>query len=1621
MRGPIGRPAVLALLALAALAAGPVASASASVTIDSPADGTLTNDRTPAFEGSAEAVGGAVTVSIHEGSSAAGPIVQAPSTAEPPLSGSWSLTLSSPLSDGVYTAVAEQSELGGLGEPYPPSGPVTFTVDATPPAVSLDPVASPTKDPTPTLEGTAGTAAGDEQEVVLQILSGESVIVEKHLAASSGSWSFTAPHLGDGAYTARATQTDEAGNRGEALGEFTVDTTAPSVSLNAIPSPSGDATPTLTGDAGEAPGDAGSVSVTILSGSTEVASGSAEVSEGVWSYTAPHLADGSYTARAKQSDAAGNEGTSLVRSFTIDTSSPTVTLDQPQTPSNDTTPSFSGTASDTEPVTVRIYEEGSEVATATATGTGGAWSSGPAQPALPSGTHTFTAIAIQQSSLGNPAGESNSVNFTVDTSSPTVHLDPPPELSNNTKPSFTGTASDTTTVTVQIYAGSKAQGTPVSSATAPGTGAKWESGEAGPALADGEYTAIASQPSSLGNPPGVSAPVTFVVDTQPPHVTLDQPKTPSNDTTPSFTGTASDTTTVKIEIHAGPSAEGPVVSEAAATGTGGKWKSGEAGTALADGEYTAVASQPSSIGNPTGVSAPVRFVVDTRSPTVTLNQPPSPTNDTTPTFTGTATDTTKVVVHIFNGAHTEVASATATPSAGAWSTSNESSLADGTYTATATQESSLGNPAGESNTVTFTVNTSPPAVTLNQPAVRSNNTTPTFTGTASDTTTVTILVYKGAKAEGSPASSATATGTGGAFTSSAASPKLLDGEYTAIAKQPSSLGNPEGKSAPVKFTVDTTAPSVTLNSPPKVSNNTKPSFTGTASDTTTVTVQIFKGSEAKGTVVASATAPGTGGAWTSGPASPALADGQYTAIATQPSSLGNPSGVSAPVTFTVNTKPPSVTLESPPTPSNNTTPSFTGTATDTTTVTVKIYAGAKAEGAVVSTATGAGTGGAWSSGKASPALTTGQYTAIASQPSSIGNEEGKSAPVTFKVDTTSPTVTLSQPPSPSSNTTPSFKGTASAKEPVTVKIYEGTKAEGSEVSSATATGTGGAWTSGTAKPALASGTHTYTAVAIQNSPLGNPPGRSAPVTFTVNTLPPTVTLNALPKISNNTTPVFEGTASETTTVTVKIYEGKKAEGTVKSSATAAGTGGAWTSNAASPALPTGEYTAVATQPSSIGNPAGVSASITFKVDTNAPTVVLNPLGPRINDPTPSFTGVASDKTTVTVDIFAGSSPCSGCKPISTATAPGTGGGWSSGEASPALSDGEYAAVAVQPSSIGNHLGESKSFTFVVDTIAPNVTLGAPANGSSGPGESWLVNGGAGTDPHDLPLVTAQLFSGSSIAPGQAPLQSIAVKSVAGNWSATFGGLGPGSYTVRAEQSDDAGNVGESPASTFVVTQPAAASARPPAPPSASFSWLPSKPRVGETVSLVSGSSDAASPIISFAWDLAGNGSFAIGSPAMSTTFATPGNHLVQLRVTDANGLSSVAAQTIPVEAARLALMQPFPIVRIASTGTRSGAKLRLLSVLAAPGAQITVQCTGRRCPLRSQSHLAAAGKKGRAFVEFRRFERSLKAGVILEIRVTRAGVVGKYTRLRIRRGKLPLRTDACLAGLATKPIACPAS
>jgi hypothetical protein len=763
---------------------------------------------------------------------------------------------------------------------------------------------------------------------------------------------------------------------------------------------------------------------------------------------------------------------------------------------------------------------------------------------------------------------------------------------------------------------------------------------------------------------------------------------------------------------------------------------------------------------------------------------------------------------------------------------------------------------------------------------------------------------------------------------------------------------------------------------------------------------------------------------------PTLSDGEYEVVAIQGNEFGETGEARA--GFKVEATPPTVTISvsSPKPEPRPTLEGSAGTAESVSvTITGKLTNGETFKGITEGTQV---SGGHWSYTVTSPGLADGTYVAEATGTTKSG-AKGKSGPASFTINTPLPVVTLGtttfvqrEKAELATNATPSFAGGAATgaedEKSVTVNVYKGTTPSGTPVK-VPGTVNGTTWKAGPAT-ALAGGV--YTAEATQEDKAKNV-GTSAPVTFTVDATAPKVTLTkpASKEEVKVSKPVFGGAAGiengDLPSVTLKIYTGTSATGTPAQTLTVLPSGATW-AEAGGPRFTNGTYTAVAEQSDDVGS-IGKSTPTTFTIVTKSPSVTLitGGLVPRgvtvVSGPSPSFSGSAGnaseDSSAVTVNVYSGTS-ASG-SPVRSVEGPRIGTSWSAGAVA-ALPGGTYTAQAEQTALPPDVTGFSNTSTFTVDATPPQPALTSPPNGSSTASGSQLVTGSASTAPGDLPAVTVQLFVGAGTAGALA--QSVNVSSVGGSWSATVAGLSPGTYAVRAEQADDVGNIGFSSAATFTV---AGATSSISHPLTASFSWVPIAPHTGERVSLLSSSTDAVSPITGFAWDLAGSGAFAAGTPVMTTSFSTPGKHLVQLRVTDAIGLSSVAAEAISVSGPVLPLMRPFPIVRIVATYSASAVRLKVLSVQASAGARISVACRGHGCPIKSQTRVAASGKVGRAPVVFRRFERSLQAGVIIEVRVSKPGHIGKYTRFAIRHGKLPTRVDSCLGPAGGKPITCPSS
>ena len=268
-RGPV--PSDRSGLTLAAVDVTPLA-----VTIASPASGTASDDPKPLISGLTGGAAGdsaLVTIRVYAGSTASGPALQSISTAR--LTGNWYITEPVPLQLGTYTLRAEQTDTAG-NTGY--SSPVIYTVtgvDTVAPVVSLASPPASSTDTTPTLAGIAGQLVGDSTSVTLRLYAGGNVsgALVQTLTASrggGGAYATDATALTPSTYTARAEQTDSAGNTGYSTPvTFAItgtDTVAPTVALNAPPASSTDATPTLAGTAGIAIGDSTSITVRIHSG-----------------------------------------------------------------------------------------------------------------------------------------------------------------------------------------------------------------------------------------------------------------------------------------------------------------------------------------------------------------------------------------------------------------------------------------------------------------------------------------------------------------------------------------------------------------------------------------------------------------------------------------------------------------------------------------------------------------------------------------------------------------------------------------------------------------------------------------------------------------------------------------------------------------------------------------------------------------------------------------------------------------------------------------------------------------------------------------------------------------------------------------------------------------------------------------------------------------------------------------------------------------------------------------------------------------------------------------------------------------------------------------------------------
>ena len=238
---------------------------------------------------------------------------------------------------------------------------------------------------------------------------------------------------------------------------------------------------------------------------------------------------------------------------------------------------------------------------------------------------------------------------------------------------------------------------------------------------------------------------------------------------------------------------------------------------------------------------------------------------------------------------------------------------------------------------------------------------------------------------------------------------------------------------------------------------------------------------------------------------------------------------------------------------------------------------------------------------------------------------------------------------------------------------------------------------------------------------------------------------------------------------------------------------------------------------------------------------------------------------------------------------------------------------------------------------------------------------------------------------------------------------PGTVAIRLRVTDSEGDIGE-----------ASIGLRINAGPSAGFIFEPSTPRVNERVTFSSTSTDPDGQIAlsGYQWDFDGDGVFdeAVGE-TVTVSFPKAGVKTVGLQVTDSDGAVSTKTRKVSVDRSRPKLLSPFPIVRLAGeVRSGGGTKIERLSVRAPRGSKVTVRCRGNGCPFKKKQRIVK-----RRRIQFPEIEGRVPPGIVLEVYVTQADRIGKFTRFRTRKGNAPKRRDRCLAAGSRKPIFCPSN
>ncbi|MBS3048423.1 Ig-like domain-containing protein [Enterobacter mori] len=1043
--------------------------------------------------------------------------------------------------------------------------------------------------------------------------------------------------------------------------------------------------------------------------------------------------------------------------------------------SEDNTPTFSGKG---EPGTFAVIDLGAGQSVRVPVNAAGNWSWTPA-PALTDGTYTWS-VALENSA-GERGPSTTPITFIIDTVGNPVsisHAEDNTGLLTNplasggstddVNPVIVGTATPGSLVTLYV------DGNAVDSKTADPVTGEW-SIEINPALESGKtYEITAGEYNGPGDNPPNTRPFLLSIDTVVPTGSLDRVEdnegryqgdlsnpAVTDDTTPTLHGTGRYGDIVFVR-------NGSDVIGSVSVRADGSWDytlpEQANGTAL---DVSVVFRGPTGVES--APTTPWKLVIDTEAPNKPIvgdvedDQGPvigpihngDTTDDTKPVFSGEGAVPGETVELIIDD---EVVGTAIVGENGKWEVTPDDPLADGEHEAVVVIVDPAGNASEPSDPIGFIVDTQPPAKptidTVYDDAGQqtgnianggiTDDSTPDFTGTAEKNSLVFIIV------NGRTVDSVTADATGTWTWTPALG--MANGHYdvSVVAQDKAGLRSEPSDTfsfdllaggiptAPaITDVIDDVAAHVGTIQNGGITNDDRPTITGTAQDGTTVYLYDGANPNPIGSAVV------TGGRWTID-FDTALAQGEHRFRAVAEDVTGNRSPETGEWVIIVDSVDPLAAsdielwddfgtpglIANDDTTDDNT-PTYRGKGEPDGTAIIDLGNGKTVRVPVDGK-------GNWSYTPA-PALADGDYTWKVSIEDKAGNVGPASDPIHFIVDTSRNGVSISHivddegllqgnlgSGSHTDDTTPTVVGRATAG--ALVKVY----VDGKFVDSVRADAVTGEWQY-TISPALAVDA-TYKITASEDAGAGES-AQTAPFELTLDTRVPAGSLDrvvddvgivqgdlANPAVTDDTTPTLYGAGVAGDVVF--IYDGDKLVDSVT-------VGPANTWNFTLPQQNNGtELVLTAVFQSPTGVKSAPTAPWNLTIDTEAPNVpvitgmyddagALIADGSRSRDTTPELRGTAEKDSLVKIYV-PGSK-----EPIGSVYADANG-DWK--WISPVLSDAQHDFYVKAQDKAGNVSGESNQYGLEVDTQSPTpVILGAYDDVQGGIYNGLVPDGGLSND------------------------------------------------------------------------------------------------------------------------------------------------------------------------------------------------------------------------------------------------------------------------------------------------------